>query len=103
MGALADTTTMDVAPVRSDSFGRCRLGEVFRYGKARSRLIASGFDERFPFGAVGADALAVELVSGEMCHFVTKDFFEKSKLCGLEASCESHFALAGIATPQAAR
>ena len=47
--------------------------------------------------------MAMELVSGEMCHFVTKDFLEKFKICGLEASCESHFAPVGIATPQAAR
>ncbi len=47
--------------------------------------------------------MAVELVSGEMCHFVTKDFFEKSKLCGLEARCESHPALVRVAAAQAAR
>ena len=45
----------------------------------------------------------MELVSGEMCHFVTKDFLEKFKLCGLEASCESHFALVRVAAAQAAR
>ena len=45
----------------------------------------------------------MELVSGEMCHFVTKDFLEKSKLCGLEPSCESHFAPVRVAAPQAAR
>ncbi len=75
----------------------------FSVREGRSRLIPSGFDERFPFGAVGADASAVELARGEMCHFVTKDFFEKSKLCGLEARRESHFALLGVATAQAAR
>ena len=52
---------------------------------------------------MGADASAMELVSGEMCHFVTKDFLEKSKLCGLEARCESHFALVRVAAAQAAR
>ena len=45
----------------------------------------------------------MELVSGEMCHFVTKDFLEKFKIYELEASCESYFALVGVATPQAAR
>ena len=45
----------------------------------------------------------MELVGGEMCHFVAKEFLEKYKLCGLETSCESHLTLVRVAPPQAAR